>query len=102
MLPRIIQTLRLWRHEVRPTLALALPIMAGMLSQTLMGLVDTIMVGRVGVVPLAASYTRLGVLRKTCGLHVAPPHALQCWKSNSPRLQPSQKGRDTIDQRPGR
>lgn len=52
---QIIQTLRLWRHEVRPTLALALPIMAGMVSQMLMGLVDTIMVGRVGVVPLAAS-----------------------------------------------
>lgn len=49
------KTLRLWRHEVRPTLALALPIMAGMLSQMLMGLADTIMVGRVGVVPLAAS-----------------------------------------------
>jgi len=51
---QIFQTLRLWRHEVRPTLALALPIMAGMLSQMLMGLADTIMVGRVGVVPLAA------------------------------------------------
>lgn len=52
---RLFQTLRLWRHEVRPTLALALPIMAGMLSQMLMGLADTIMVGRVGVVPLAAA-----------------------------------------------
>lgn len=50
-----LPTLRLWRHEVRPTLALALPIMAGMVSQTLMGLLDTIMVGRVGVVPLAAA-----------------------------------------------
>ncbi len=55
MFAHIIRTLRLWRHEVRPTLALALPIMAGMVSQMLMGLVDTIMVGRVGVVPLAAS-----------------------------------------------
>lgn len=55
ILPRLLQTLRLWRHEVRPTLALALPIMAGMLSQMLMGLADTIMVGRVGVVSLAAS-----------------------------------------------
>lgn len=55
MFASIIQTLRLWRHEVRPTLTLALPIMAGMLSQTLMGLADTIMVGRVGVVPLAAA-----------------------------------------------
>ncbi|HHY84100.1 MAG TPA: MATE family efflux transporter [Verrucomicrobia bacterium] len=45
---------RLWRREARPTLALAFPIMGGMLSQMLMGLADTIMVGRVGVVPLAA------------------------------------------------
>ncbi len=50
-----LQTLRLWRHEVRPTFALALPIMAGMVSQMLMGLADTIMVGHVGVVPLAAA-----------------------------------------------
>ncbi len=47
--------LRLWVREVRPTMALALPIMAGMVGQMLMGLVDTVMVGRVGVVPLAAS-----------------------------------------------
>ena len=52
---RILQNLRLWRREIRPTLALALPIMAGMVSQMLMGLTDTIMVGRIGVVPLAAS-----------------------------------------------
>jgi MATE family multidrug resistance protein len=52
---RIFQMLRLGRHEVRPTLTLALPIMAGMVSQMLMGLADTIMVGRVGVVPLAAA-----------------------------------------------
>ncbi len=52
---RLLQNLRLWRHEIRPTLALALPIMAGMVSQMLMGLTDTIMVGRIGVVPLAAS-----------------------------------------------
>lgn len=52
---QIIQTLRLWRRETRPTLALALPIMAGMVSQMLMGLADAIMVGRVGVVPLAAA-----------------------------------------------
>src|SRR5215510_7797859 len=52
---RIAQHVRLLRSEVRPTLALALPIMAGMVSQMLMGLADTIMVGRVGVVPLAAA-----------------------------------------------
>src|SRR5215510_6894923 len=52
---RIAQHVRLLRSEVRPTMALALPIMAGMVSQTLMGLADTMMVGRVGVVPLAAA-----------------------------------------------
>jgi len=52
---RISQNLRLWRREIRPTLALALPIMAGMVSQMLMGLADTVMVGHVGVVPLAAA-----------------------------------------------
>lgn len=51
----LLRNFRLWRREVRPTLALALPIMAGMVSQMLMGLADTIMIGHVGVVPLAAS-----------------------------------------------
>src|ERR1051325_8724485 len=52
---RIIRNVRLWLREARPTLALALPIMAGTVGQMLMGLADTIMVGRVGVVPLAAA-----------------------------------------------
>src|SRR5512134_3187261 len=52
---RLVQNVRVWGREARPTLALALPIMAGMVSQMLMGLADTVMVGRVGVVPLAAS-----------------------------------------------
>ena len=66
----LFQTLRLWRHEVRPTLALALPIMAGMVSQTMMGVVDAIMVGRVGVVPLAAAsfVTAVGHLPLVFGL----------------------------------
>ncbi|HYP16689.1 MAG TPA: MATE family efflux transporter, partial [Opitutus sp.] len=42
-------------REVRPTLALALPIIIGQLSQTLMGVTDTLMIGRTGTVPLAAS-----------------------------------------------
>src|SRR5687768_7297805 len=46
---------RPWTREIAPTIKLALPIMAGMVSQMLMGLADTVMVGRVGVVPLAAS-----------------------------------------------
>ncbi len=40
--------------ENRHTLALAAPIVAGFLGQMLMGWSDTIMVGQVGVVPLAA------------------------------------------------
>jgi len=52
---RIMRNVRLWLRDSRPTLTLGLPIMAGMVSQMLMGLADTIMVGRVGVVPLAAS-----------------------------------------------
>lgn len=47
-----------WRsinfREVIPTLSLALPIVGGNVSGMLMGWVDTIMVGRLGVVPLAA------------------------------------------------
>ncbi len=40
--------------ENRRTLALAAPIVSGFLGQMLMGWADTIMVGRVGVIPLAA------------------------------------------------
>lgn len=41
--------------ELRPTFALALPITVGQVSQILMGLTDSAMVGHVGKVPLAAS-----------------------------------------------
>ena len=41
-------------REVRPTLALAAPVAAGMLSQVLLGLADTRMVAPLGVVPLGA------------------------------------------------
>lgn len=44
-----------WIHELRPTLALALPIMLGQVSQMLMGITDSMMIGRVGTVELAAS-----------------------------------------------
>ena len=47
MLPAIIA-------ENRKTLALAAPIIAGHLGQMLMGWADTLMVGRVGITPLAA------------------------------------------------
>jgi MATE family multidrug resistance protein len=42
-------------RECRDTLLLALPLIAGQLSQMLMGVVDTVMVGRLGVVPLGAA-----------------------------------------------
>lgn len=41
--------------ELRLTLTLAIPIMAGQLSQMLMGVLDSVMVGRVGATSLAAS-----------------------------------------------
>lgn len=42
-------------REARPTIILAIPLMAGQLSHMLMAVADTIMIGRLGVVPLAAS-----------------------------------------------
>lgn len=42
-------------RELKNTLLLAAPIMAGHVGQMLMGLVDTLMIGRVGVAELAAS-----------------------------------------------
>lgn len=41
--------------EVRPTLALAVPIIVGQVSQMLMGVTDSVMIGQTGTVPLAAS-----------------------------------------------
>jgi len=43
-----------WLGEARATFRLALPIMGGLVGQMLMGVADTVMVGRVGTVPLAA------------------------------------------------
>ncbi len=48
--------------EARATLALAIPMTAGQVGQMLLGFSDNLMVGRVGVVPLAASAFALGVL----------------------------------------
>ncbi|MGJ8676753.1 MAG: MATE family efflux transporter [Akkermansiaceae bacterium] len=42
-------------REAKATLILALPLMAGQVGQMLMSLADTVMVGKVGVVPLAAA-----------------------------------------------
>ena len=44
-----------WIQELRPTLALAFPIMLGQIGQMLMGIADSMMLGRVGTVELAAS-----------------------------------------------
>ncbi|HVU25495.1 MAG TPA: MATE family efflux transporter [Opitutus sp.] len=49
------------RGELRPTLALALPIIVGQISQMLIGLTDAAMIGRIGTVPLAASAFTHGV-----------------------------------------
>jgi len=48
-------TLRPIFSELRTTLALAFPIIVGQLSQMLMGVADSVMVGRLGAVPLAAA-----------------------------------------------
>ena len=42
-------------REARATLALAVPIILGSVGQMLMGVIDSVMIGRVGTVPLAAS-----------------------------------------------
>jgi multidrug resistance protein, MATE family len=44
-----------WLHELRKTATLAFPMVLSQVSQHLVQLVDTAMIGRVGVVPLAAS-----------------------------------------------
>jgi MATE family multidrug resistance protein len=42
-------------HEGKATLKLAFPLVIGQLSQMLVGLTDTLMIGQLGVVPLAAA-----------------------------------------------
>ncbi|MEM1441290.1 MAG: MATE family efflux transporter, partial [Verrucomicrobiota bacterium] len=42
-------------REGKGTLLLAFPLIAGQVSQMLVGLSDTLMIGRLGVTPLAAS-----------------------------------------------
>lgn len=48
-------------RELRATLLLAVPITIGQLSQMLMGVTDSVMIGRTGTVPLAASSFGVGV-----------------------------------------
>lgn len=47
--------MRRYLQEIRPTLTLALPIIIGQVSQMLMGVTDSVMIGHAGTVPLAAS-----------------------------------------------
>jgi MATE family multidrug resistance protein len=42
-------------NECRQTITLALPLIAGQVGQMLMGVADTVMIGRLGVVPLGAA-----------------------------------------------
>jgi len=59
---------KLFLAELGATLSLAIPMMVGQFGQMLMGLTDTLVLGRVGVVPLAAigfSNTLLGTLYVT-------------------------------------
>ena len=53
-LAQILPMLKRMLSENRRTLSLAVPIISGHIGQMLMGLVDSVMVGRVGVVPLGA------------------------------------------------
>ncbi|MFA6288142.1 MAG: MATE family efflux transporter [Opitutaceae bacterium] len=53
--------MRTYLKEARATLALALPIVVGQVSQMLMGVTDSVMIGHVGTVPLAASAFAGGV-----------------------------------------
>ena len=56
---------KLFQTELGATLSLAIPMMVGQFGQMLMGITDTLILGRVGVVPIAAigfSNTLLGTL----------------------------------------
>src|ERR1035438_3906877 len=48
-------------REARGTLLLAIPIAIGQVSQLLMGITDSVMIGRTGTVPLAASAFGTGI-----------------------------------------
>lgn len=50
-----MRSVQAYLNEIRPTLTLALPIIVGQLSQMLMGVTDSMMIGHAGTVPLAAA-----------------------------------------------
>jgi multidrug resistance protein, MATE family len=82
--------MRFWT-ELRTTLALATPMMVGQFGQMLMGITDTLVLGRVGVVPLAAigfSNTLLNTLYvagvgllSSIGIFAAQAHGAQLEKT---------------------
>lgn len=47
--------MHLYKHHFKKTLSLAFPVIIGQLGFMMMGVVDSIMVGKIGAVPLAAS-----------------------------------------------
>jgi MATE family multidrug resistance protein len=47
--------LNTYKKEISATLKLAVPVIAGQLGQVMMGIVDSLMVGKLGAVPLAAA-----------------------------------------------
>jgi len=55
--------------ELRPTLALAFPIIVGHMSQMLIGLTDSAFIGRVGTAPLAPRRSRTGFSASLCRGH---------------------------------
>lgn len=58
---RFTQMLRLDPAYTRTVVRLAYPVSLGMLSITLLGVVDTAMLGRLGPAPLAAAGSRLSL-----------------------------------------
>src|SRR5687767_3453860 len=55
VVPSVMSRIATYLREIRPTLTLAAPIVVGQLSQMLMGVLDSAMIGHAGTVPLAAS-----------------------------------------------
>ena len=71
-------------RELRPTLRLALPITVGHLGQMLIGLTDSIMIGQVGAVPLAASAfaNAVWVVAYLLGVGILTPVAVRAAESH--------------------
>jgi MATE family multidrug resistance protein len=65
-----MSNLRHYATELGKTLALAFPIMAGQVGQMLMGLIDTLMVGHLGTIPLAGAAFGLSLVSVAfvCGI----------------------------------